>query len=418
MNQLRAVVATLLALFFAGCEGDARPFEEAVEIREASIIALDVVPPPMSVDSLIMNIGQSVQFSVQGRTADGQNQALSAGDRQWQVDNPAFASIDRNGMLRALADGPVSVTVSIGGLESAPYVLSVQNEILSAINDIEGQDIIERCRPAEYLATGVYGDSIRDLSGVTWTLAESDANRASLNAGADSRVSVTGLETGTVQLTATVGSISSLPKSIEISDTLTELQIRPESATISVDDVQNFIATGVYAGDELTTRNIDISDVVQWRIVTGAEFASVSNDADARGQVTGLSSGSATLSASCGNLSQSVVLTVAEDNDASSSTLSFEQDSPVTLFIGGAEVILRVSTGTTFSSSSSRLLDNDDLQWSYTDSRNNNDQVILLDTDGVNAGRIRPSILTGTATVTATRPSGGSVSISVRVTSN
>ncbi len=115
------------------------------------------------------------------------------------------------------------------------------------MREIVGEPIIERCLPADYQATGEFLDgTIRDLTGVNWTLAAADADNARMQNNPDTTVSVTGLNTGAVTLTAELNGFStSLP--IEISDSLMSLEISPTSGSVDVGDVASFAAFGKYS---------------------------------------------------------------------------------------------------------------------------------------------------------------------------
>ena len=99
------VIATLVAMVLVGCDGEARPFEEAVEVRTENLTSIAVVPPAISLDELIMNFGETAQFGVQGTSVIGQTVALSGSDRDWQVTDESVASINDEGQLVAMANG-------------------------------------------------------------------------------------------------------------------------------------------------------------------------------------------------------------------------------------------------------------------------------------------------------------------------
>lgn len=418
MRMLPLISTALVALLLAGCDGDASPFEEAVEVRELNLTALTVIPPASTVPDLFLNHGDVVQFGVEGFNTASQTVELSASDRQWRVSNSAAASIDDNGRLVAVANGEVSVIVEIGGLESAAFDLEVRDADLQGVDSILGDETVERCLPADYQARGLYSDtSLRDLTGVVWTLAADDGARASVVSNPDINATLTGLNAGAVTLTATAQGFS-LPVAVTISDSLMSLDITPGTATLDVGDTQNFVASGTYNGaapgsdtDSAETRQIAITPSVSWEIVTGRDEATVSNTGDTRGQVSGVASGSSTLNASCGNLSATTpaVITIQAADDASE--LSFNRSSPVTLDADSSGIFLRVSTGSSYSTANQ--LDNDDLEWEFT--RSGTTDAIDLEVSGDDAGFIRPLVRNGVGTVTVTHPDGASVSIEIEV---
>ncbi len=414
MRIFSYVSAALVAMLLVGCDGDARPFEEAVEVRSQNLSSIAVVPPAISVPGLVMNIGETAQFGVQATSVIGQTVPLESSDRDWQVTDESVASINDDGKLVAIANGDVGVFISIGGLVSETYGLKVSDSVLTNVQTIVGESSIERCLPGDYQATGLYEDGTeRDLAAVSWALATADADNARLLNNPDTTVTVTGLNPTVVTLTAAISGFSlSLP--ITISNTLTAIEISPTSGSVDVDDVASFAAFGKYveADAEATAlpREENVTASVDWKIDSGSTYASVSNSEDARGQVTGLSSGSATLSANCGNLASSPIVVIV--NDRFDNGLSFLRDS-VTMVVGNFTT-LSVSTGSSYSSANS--LDNDDLTWELSTDSTSSPAISLVD-DGTNAGRIQ-ALAVGGATITVTDDDGASASIRVEVTSN
>ena len=195
---------------------------------------------------------------------------------------------------------------------------------------------------------------------------------------------------------------------------LESILITPGSATVDVDDTQNFVATGVYSdltSDETDTDRVAITESVSWQI-SDTDVATVSNTQDTRGQVTGVEEGSATLTASCGDLlaETQAVITVEESDDE----LSFNFGTFYQLDADSSGVFLRVSEGSSYSSSDQ--LDNDDLDWEVT--TDEDFDPIELTEDGDDAGFIVPNFSTGQATVTVTDSSGNTASIDIEVVDN
>lgn len=423
MRIFNPVGAALVALVLVGCEGDARPFEEAVEVRTENLTSIAVVPPAITVERLVMNIGESVQFGVQGTTVAGPTLTLDASDRNWQVTNESAASINDDGLLVAKADGEVGVFLSIGGLVAEAYNLTVSDQPLTGIREIIGEPVVERCLPSDYQATGEYLDgSIRDLIGVNWTLSPTDTEIARALNNPDTTVTVTGLNTGAVTLTAELDGFSA-PLSIEVSNSLLSLEISPTSGSVEVDDVATFAAFGTYveadtdADGNTLQREENVTESVDWKIESGTTYASVSNIVGERGEVTGLEAGTATLSANCGNLPSSrISVVVSDSSDADSDGLSFLQGDSESLVAGGSSILLRVSTGSVFDAENE--LEQDDLTWVLSLDDTSDPAISLQDEDsGTNAGLITP-LAVGSATVRVTDEDGSTASIRIEVTLN
>ncbi|MFK7852982.1 MAG: hypothetical protein AB8B79_02670 [Granulosicoccus sp.] len=405
-NSARLVL-TLFVLLLSACEGESQLFEEAVEVRNLQITALSVTPPANFRDEIFLNTTEQIQFAVQGARANGESIALSATGRRWFVSDTNVAGIDANGLLTAREDGEVSVFVQIGDLVTLiPYTLEVQNRVLESIELIEGPASIERCLPQVYTAVGQFeGGTLRNLQSVQWSIG--DTTDARVDTNEDATATVTGLNFGAVILDASVGAITATaPASIEIQDTLTELDISPSPARVDVNESQAFIVTGTYNDEAATdttpavgTRRVTITESVDWSITSGTANATVSNEAPDKGTVTGVASGNAVLSARCGDLAdiQTVVISSA-DNDESEQLSFNTTDNPLRIARNNtAGFRLRVSTGSTFTTGNEVT---DEVSWNIESLATTTVPISLLE-DGVNAGLIRP-IAIGDANVTAT----------------
>jgi hypothetical protein len=406
MSNIRSV-ATLLSIVasvLGGCDGNSQPFEEAVEVRNLELVSLEVIAPANSQEQIFLNINQSLQFGVQGRKSNGESLMLSATGRQWAVSDVSVASVDGNGLLSAHANGITGVSVRIGDLVSPVFELTVSDATLSDIESISGPTMVERCIPQDYIAIGRYSDdTVRNLNSVAWTV--SDSTNAPVTTDANAKATLTGLNPGALQLIASQGSLE-LPKSIEVLDTLSTLDILPSPAGVDVGSTQAFTATGTYNDEPTTgtnttagTRRILITQSVDWQITSGSGNATVINSGTDRGVVSGVASGTATLSASCGDLTDVQTVVVISKNSSDSTQLSFNTiDNPLRLLRSNtAGFRLRVSTGSTFSEGDEVT---DDVVW-LLNHESSTTPAINLATSGPDVGLIRP-LAFGESTITAT----------------
>ena len=210
-----------------------------------------------------------------------------------------------------------------------------------------------------------------------------------------------------MQLVASVdGAASSLSREVEINDTLMALTISTGLTGLDVGDTLGFVATGTYADDADTTRQIANTEAVDWSIIQGTTFASVSNTAGSRGEVTGLAEGQATLSVRCGDIEDTQMFTVF-DGDSSSDELSLSEDSLVLSLSSNVARQLSVSTGTEFDSSNNV---SEQVTWSVS-----NSGILAIDQSNDDFALIS-AVAEGSTTLTASVSSFDSVSISVTVT--
>jgi hypothetical protein len=128
------------------------------------------------------------------------------------------------------------------------------------------------------------------------------------------------------------------------------------SAVVTAGSTKNFAATGTYSTAEAdgTTRDVTITNSVDWEITSGSNFATVVQEGENRGLVTGISAGTFNLLARCGMLSSTPrqVTVVAQEN-TSGDGISFNipSDELVLSLEFNPTQTLQVSTGDEFSSS-------------------------------------------------------------------
>lgn len=419
----KALLAGLLVLLSA-CDGDSRPFEEAVEVGQLDLAGLNVVPPANSLPTIYLNHGQTLQLGLEGVDSAGNTVALSASGRAWRSNNPAVFDVNENGLLTAISDGQAEAFVIVGGIGSSRLSVEVDDQPLIAIASIEGEDIVDRCVPENYRALGTFGstgnETIRTLNSVVWNV--DNRQLASVSSNPDASARLTAQNTGVVQLTATVpGGTAGVAdingaRSVEVADTLTALAIGTAISTISEGSSQFLSATGSYTSDTTDStvlRQLIVTGGVNWSVATGEAFVDVSDDVLTRGLVTGLEAGSGVVRAACGNIFDERVIIV-EDDDTSedSDELSFNTTgSSLSLSLSaGNSFNLRVSTGSDFDVAEEVT---DEVTWARVLSST----VIPFDleTSGTDAGLITP-LAVGTANVTASLDDE-TISITVNIVS-
>jgi len=415
----RLLLVAALCVGISACEGDSRPFSEAVEVRAGNLTGVVVMPPANSVEDIFLNIDQRLQFGLQGLTAGGALVPLDTTDRDWRVSDNAKASVSADGQLRALSNGPVDVFVEFGGLTSAPFRVTVDDRELQSITAISGAGSVERCIPQEYFATGFFeGDTTRILDDVRWTLPGTEQNDARVLTHANGTGTLTALNVGALSLTATSGN-QTLSQPVEVADTLRTLVITPNPAGVDVGATLAMVASASYrtgAEDEdepdVLGTTVVINEQVDWVVETGELSATVSNVTGSRGQVTGVSGGAASVSAGCGTVRDVRTIIVSDvSTTSSSSELSFNVGSPYNLPRSQTNGFrLRVSTGSSYTSANDI---SQEVTWTFTNQETTANPITLVRT-GSNAGLITPVSL-GTAIVTVTDEDGEVITLTVEV---
>lgn len=359
------LAATLLGTAFLlnACDGDSRPFTEAVEVRALNLVGVNVEKPTNSLDQIFLNINQGVQLGLQGVTADDETLTLVADNRDWTVSDPAVASITDNGFLRALSDGSVAVSVMVGDLVSVDFSITVANATLSEvteINALSNSTTLERCIPDTYFAIGTFSDQTRrNLDNLTWSvnntlnarLFDSSGSATSLNA-------LVAMDQLTLSATAPGG--QSLDQSLVVSANLQNIVIRPLLIALDEGAETPVTATGIYAvnGGETTdtTKEADITDNVDWAVASGTDNLSVNNVRGVKGLLTGLDAGNAEITAACGIETARAAVVINGSSTSTDTTLAFKiGDQLITgnkIIISRADnlqpISIRASTGSEY----------------------------------------------------------------------
>ena len=387
---LRATLVSL-CLLLVGCSGDGRSLIEAVETNDLQLGSIAIMQPPQLLSDLVVNTGVQLKFSIDAKNRSGQPVALSSNNRRWSVSRPELASIDENGNFVSIAEGNLSVKLQIGGFE-AEFPMQILNETLSSINQIIGDETLERCIPKNYSATGLFSQgSTRGLTNVTWDIVNKEVG--TVGVAVNGVVPVTGVNEDILVLTATVGDVSE-KISITVSNSLQTITITPETLAVEVGNSLSLGATGTYLNDSIE-RDVAITGSVTWRAPENNGIATVSNLAASKGVVSPIAQGSTQITASCGNISAQKALVVLAAGSTSQTSIAFEGNSPRVLSLSEGQEQLRVSTGSVYNSDNDKTTDADTVWAVVTGS----DIVSFSSTAG--KGTIVP-LATGVATIRAT----------------
>lgn len=388
-------VASVVVL--AACSGDVQPLVEAVEVRDLGIETLIIVPPEGSIADPVLTVNprEQVAFSLRGTGAGGAEVAVGSDERRWRVSNSAVGGISDGGVFTAVADGAATISVGIGNVVAQEYDIVVNESAVSTIEPIIGPMELDPCVQGQYSAVASFVDGSRrrlSASLVDWDSADAGVRVEEDAAG---RVMVSAREPGEATLTATAsGASQELPITVT-ADSLQSIDIGPATLVADVDETLQLSATGTYLVDGRSVDR-DITDAVDWDVVSGNDFIRVGNDENDRGRVTARESGSGSVRARCG-----VGVEITEAFEVRSSTssgddgLSFNapDDGVLSIPFPGNAVQLRVSTGDSYSGSD-EITGELAAVWSLP---NPEQQVINLVTSGPQQGTVTPLAIGRTA---------------------
>ena len=208
----------------------------------------------------------------------------------WASDNTAVATVDQNGKVTGVKAGTANVTASCGGITHTCVVTVIQPTESIELNP--SQKSIGVGESFDITAT-VTPDDASDKN-ITWT--SSDPDVASVTVNDDGTVTVTGNKVGTVTITATIGEGDDAVTAT-CTVTIFSFTIDPTEKTVKVGENFDINVTWQpegFAGETITwtSDNTDVATV------------------DQNGKVTGVKPGTANVTASCGGITLTCVVTV------------------------------------------------------------------------------------------------------------
>jgi trimeric autotransporter adhesin len=266
-------------------------------VTAATLTTVEVSPTNPSIAK-----GTSRQFNATAIFSDTTKQDITA-YAAWSS-STASATITAAGLATGVSSGTTSITASYGGLSGAT-TLTVTVATLASIEVTPINASIALGTTQQFTAIGVYSDNTTQnlTQNVTWSSVNSGI--AVISNAQGSYGLVKSLATGTTTIKATSGSVQGSASLTITSATLAALDVTPAIPDIPAGLLQQFSATGTFSDG--TTK--DMTSEVIWNS-TDAGVATVSNATGSNGLATTLVQGTATITATFGNMSGSTLLTV------------------------------------------------------------------------------------------------------------
>jgi len=279
-----------------------------IEVNDATLESVTVHPE----NPVDLPAGNRQPFIATGMFSDGETRVLGRRDTSWSVDDQSIAIVAARlanaqiAVVLGMSEGETSVVFrdynargeQTGNVGSSP--LTVTGAILQ---DIELWPVDDQSQPEgtslQFTATGIYGPGDnRDIT--------DDVNWRS----SDPAVAVFDIETrgllytlpgttgNTTDATASMQNtdnppelIESAPTAVAVNDaTLEQLRLAPTGPTITIGETLQLYATGTFSNDQ----DLPVTERVTWS-ADDDFFATVSNTAGSKGQVTGVGVGTTTI---------------------------------------------------------------------------------------------------------------------------
>jgi hypothetical protein len=288
--------------------------------------------------------GTSIQLYATGVYSDKTTQDLtklvtwSSSDASVSIANAPGGE----GVATGVDMGQSTIKATLDGVNGST-VLTVTAATLSSIQVTPANPSIAKGTRVQLYATGIYSDnSVQDLTHwVTWS--SSDASVAVSNAFATHGLAM-GLVEGESTVTATFMGGKSGETTVKVTAaTLVSLSVKPQHPSIAKGTTVWLRAMGVYTDNSMQ----DLTDQASW--ISSDPAVSVSNYPDFGGVAVGVAQGSASVTATFGDKSDSTTVTV------TAATLSYIAINPASLTLAKGTASWLAATGT-FSDSSTQDL--------------------------------------------------------------
>jgi trimeric autotransporter adhesin len=263
----------------------------ALTVTGATLSSISLTPAAPSIA-----LGITQQFTATGKYSDGSSQDLT-GTATWTSSANTVATVTAAGLATGIAKGSTTITAKSGTI-SASTSLKVTSAVLTSLAVTPSPATIAVGATQQFLATGTYSDgSTQNLTSTAkWSSSATSVATVKSTTGLG-----TGVAAGATTITATSGIVSGSATLTVTSAVLTSISVTPTRPSVVSGRTQQLTATGTYSNG--STQNL--TTTVTWSS-SAASVASVSSV----GLGTGVSPGTAIITATSGTITGSVTLTV------------------------------------------------------------------------------------------------------------
>ncbi len=266
-------------------------------VTNATVTSIQVTPTGQTIAP-----ETTVHFTATGVFSDSSSQDITS-NVIWASSKTSVATVSNSSGNIGLATGVAAGTANISAtLESVTgsVALTVSSATLQSITLTPSTIVLSAGATVQYDAVGNYSDgSTQNLSSlVTW------------NSSAPGVVSIssvglaTGQSSGSATITASMDSIDATASVVVESSVPTSITVAASHPTVPVTIISHFTATGIFPDGSQ-----DLTSSVVWTS-SPASVATISNASGSEGYATGVSPGTATISALFSGVVGTATLTV------------------------------------------------------------------------------------------------------------
>ena len=354
-----------------------------------------------------ITVGDQQQLIATATYSDGSLLDIS-NQVTWQSSNQntcIISTAEHNyGLLKAKTAGTCFVTAKIEDISSS-FIIDIGEATLQSISVSPVNITLAKGTQISLTATGHYSDnSTKDLSlQVSWL---SNNNLTSIS----NTNTLQAVDVGDSIITARYNDISATTTITVSEAALISIAISsPDNGDFIPGMTKNLIATGTFS-DQSTQ---DISRQVIWQS-SNETVATISNASNTAGQLSAVTSGNTTVSASLGSISSNNFSVNVVDNPLAPVSISL-QATPYIIFNDGTDAS-QVSINIQAADSAQTVTDGTEIQLTVTQGSGNLSSTTLLSVDGAasfSVTSIDKGLVTINATVTGTNISN---TVSIYVT--
>ena len=286
--------STTIAAALNGISGTA-----SLTVTAPELVSIAVTPTPVSVA-----LGQTQQFTATGTYTNNTTQNLTA-TATWTSSNQAVATINSAGLATSVSEGSTTIAAAMSGVTGTASLTVTPRALVSIAVSPQGPTLVVG-QTLQFTATGTYSDNTTQNLTATALWSSSATGIATISNAAATRGRATGVASGATIIIAAVGEISG-NASLSVSPlavTLVRIDVTPANPAVSIGGVRQLTATGTYSDNSTQ----DLTSTVAWTS-SDSTVATISNAPGTQGLVSGVGTGSATITAASGTISRSTTVT-------------------------------------------------------------------------------------------------------------
>ena len=273
----------------------------SLTVSDAMLDSLAIDPSTSSLAK-----GSARELTLTGVFSDGTTQDVTA-DATWSSGDDAVATVsdaeDSKGVVSAVGTGTTMLHATFQG-KTVQATLVVTDAALESIAITPVDPALAKGSELTLTATGVYSDATNQDLSSTVLGTSADTNIAVVSNVAGTKGKVTALEAGSVTITAKRNDVSATV-TLNVTDAqLVSIAITASSNSLAVGTDLQLTATGTYS--DATTQNL--TSQVSW-LSSDSDIVSVDDSEAAKGKAHATATGSATIIASLGPVSDTISLT-------------------------------------------------------------------------------------------------------------